>query len=425
LDVAGWDTVACWGEENEKQPRWLATESHPAHLISCMRVIKISLGARRKVKKRAMSGKPLKLIVTIAVMAGSLPFAWAGDVLKITLPRRSELTPVQRLNREGVEDVKKRQYEKATALFYKAYLYDPADPFTLNNLGYVSELQGEVERAQKFYALASEQGSDANIDRSNAKELQGKPMQTAFVNLQDVPMRVNRMNLDAMNLLAENRGFEAIALLGKAQTLDPRNPFTLNNLGVADEAVGDYDNALKNYAAAYDMRSKEAVVVTQDRAWRGKPVSSMAAASARRLGDRIKKMNTTEAGAAVFARRGVSAINQNDWATARQDFLQAYSLDPSSAFSLNNRGFVAEMDGDLETAQFYYDKARKAGDANARVGLATQHSAEGERLFAVAADSNKQVDSQLEKYSQERRSETGPIELTPRENTPASPQQPH
>lgn len=367
---------------------------------------------------------PLKLIVTIAVAAGSTPHAWAGDVLKITLPRWSELTPVQRLNREGVEDVRKREYEKAAALFYKAYLYDPADPFTLNNLGYVSELQGELERAQKFYALASEQGCDANIDRSNSKPLQGKPMQSAFASLQDVPMQVNRMNLDAMSLLAENRGFEAIALLDKALALDPKNPFTMNNLGVADEAVGDYDNALKYYETVHNSRSKETVVVTQDRSWRGKPISSMAEASAVRLGDRMRKLDTTEAQAASFARRGVTATNQNDWLAAKQDFLQAYSLDPAGAFSLNNRGFVAEMEGDLETAQFYYDKARKAGDSAARVGLATQHSAEGQKLLSVASDSDKQVDSELEKYSQERRRQTGPIELTPRENAPSVPQPP-
>jgi Flp pilus assembly protein TadD len=376
------------------------------------------------VKKSAMSGMPLKRIVTIAVAAGSTPHAWAGDVLKITLPKRSELTPVQRLNREGVEDVRKKEYEKAAALFYKAYLYDPADPFTLNNLGYVSELQGELERAQKFYALASEQGCDANIDRSNFKQLQGKPMQSAFASLQDVPMQVNRMNLDAMSLLAENRGFEAIALLNKALALDPQNPFTMNNLGVADEAVGDYDNAMKYYETVHNSRSKEAVVVTQDRSWRGKPISSMAEASAVRLGDRMRKSDTSEAQAASFARRGVTATNQNDWTAAKQVFLQAYSLDPAGAFSLNNRGFVAEMDGDLETAQFYYDKARKAGDSGARVGLATQHSAEGQKLLTVASDSDNQVDSELEKYSQERRRQTGPIELTPRENTPSVPQPP-
>src|ERR1700735_3236668 len=90
-----------------------------------------------------------------------------GQDLKITLPRRSQLTPVQRLNRDGVDAVRKQQYDKAEALFYKAYLYDPSDPFTLNNLGYIAELQGELDRAQQFYKLASEQGTDAYIDRSN------------------------------------------------------------------------------------------------------------------------------------------------------------------------------------------------------------------------------------------------------------------
>jgi Flp pilus assembly protein TadD len=51
-----------------------------------------------------------------------------------------------------LKQVKKQRYEKAAELFYKAYLYDPSDPFTLNNLGYVSELQGELDRAHKFYA---------------------------------------------------------------------------------------------------------------------------------------------------------------------------------------------------------------------------------------------------------------------------------
>jgi Flp pilus assembly protein TadD len=326
---------------------------------------------------------------------------------------------VQRLNREGVDAVKKHQYEKAAALFYKAYLYDPADPFTLNNLGYISELQGNLDRANKFYVLASEQGCNANIDRSNAKQLEGKPMKYAFASLQDVPMRVNRMNVDAMALLSDNRGFEAIALLREALSVDPLNPFTRNNLGVAYEAIGDYDNALKEYGEAADSHSSEPVVVTLNRSWRGRPVSGMAAESARQLEERIKKMEPAEAHAVMLTVRGVSATNQNDWLAARQDFLHAYSLNPASAFSLNNRGYVAERDGDLETAQFFYDKARKAGNSNARVGLATQHSAEGKRLSTVATDSNQQVDGELDKYSQDRRRQNGPIELIPRDNTPA------
>ena len=325
---------------------------------------------------------------------------------------------MQRLNREGVEAVKRQQYEKAATLFYKAYLYDPADPFTLNNLGYISELQGELDRAHKFYALASEQGCNANIDRSNAKQLEGKPMQYAFESLQDVPMRVNRMNVDAMDLLSTNRGFQAVALLREALSLDPQNPFTLNNLGVADESIGDYDNALRSYGAAAESHSSEHVVVTLDRSWRGRSVSAMAAASAKRLEERMKKMDSAEVSAVLFTLRGVSATNQNDWLAARQDFLHAYSLDPASAFSLNNRGYVAERDGDLETAQFFYEKARKAGDSNTRVGLATDRSAEGKKLFTVATDSDHQVDGVLDKYSQDRRRQTGPIELTLRNNTP-------
>jgi hypothetical protein len=127
-------------------------------------------------------------------------------------------------------------------------------------------------------------------------------------------------------------------------------------------------------------------------------------------------MDSAEKNAVLFTLRGVSASNQNNLVAARQNFLQAYQLDPGSAFSLNNRAFVAELDGDLETAEFFYEKARRAGDANVRVGLATQHVAEGEKLFTVATDSDHQVDNQLDKYSRQRRQETGPIELTPRGN---------
>ena len=84
--------------------------------------------------------------------------AHAGD-LKIYLPRRSKLTPVQALNRDGVEAARKNNLEKAKSLFYRAYLLDPDDPFTLNNMGYVSELEGKAKEAQHFYALAGTHGN--------------------------------------------------------------------------------------------------------------------------------------------------------------------------------------------------------------------------------------------------------------------------
>ena len=103
-------------------------------------------------------------LTLIAAAELTSQYARAGD-LKITIPGRSKLTPVQRLNREGVEAVRKHDYRKAEGLFYKAYLFDPDDAFTLNNLGYIAELQGQIERAQQFYSLAAEQSSDLGVSR--------------------------------------------------------------------------------------------------------------------------------------------------------------------------------------------------------------------------------------------------------------------
>src|SRR5215831_9320434 len=207
-------------------------------------------------------------MVAISV-AGVSHNAWASD-LKISLPKHSELTPVQRLNREGVEAVQKQQYEKAEELFYKAYLFDPVDPFTLYNLGYISELQGQVERAHKFYDLASEQSTGAVIDRTSSRQLEGKPITVAFSTVKDGPMQVNQMNVEAIRLLSEDRAPEAEGVLQRALQIDPKNAYTLNNMGVVQEARGDWPSALKYYTEVANSHSTEPVIVTLDRAWRGK-----------------------------------------------------------------------------------------------------------------------------------------------------------
>lgn len=356
-------------------------------------------------------------ILTVMIMASVSQIALAKDV-KVTIPKRSHLTPVQRLNREGVDAVEKHNYEKAETLFYQAYLFDPADPFTLYNLGYVSELKGQLERAQKLYGLASEQATDAVIDRTSARQLEGKSMRDAFGGLKDAPMQVNRMNVEAIRLISQGRAQEALVVLQKALTIDPQNTYTLNNLGVAKEARGDYDEAMKYYMAAANSHSTEPVIVTLNRAWRGKPISEMAADSAKKLSERMQNAATAQAQAALLTVQGVSATNHNDWPTARQDFMKAYSLNPYSAFSLNNIGYLAERDGDLETAEFFYERARQAEDARAKVGLATRQSAEGMRIFAVASDSDQKVDDKITAENAVRRQHPGPVELKHRDNTP-------
>ena len=196
-----------------------------------------------------MAVKRLLLVglVGFAVAGGGLQSAKAGD-LKITIPKRSHLTPVQRLNREGVEAVRKHNYSKAEQLFYKAYLFDPDDAFTLNNLGYISELQGQIDRAQRFYALASEQSSEAVIDRASAKRIEGRPMKDALA-LADQPLQINHANVEAVRLLSQGRAPEADLLLQEALKTDPNNVFTLNNMGVAKEMEGEAQEALRYYDA--------------------------------------------------------------------------------------------------------------------------------------------------------------------------------
>lgn len=365
--------------------------------------------------------KPACCLLAAAAILAVAP-AHAGD-LKITLPRRSTLTPVQRLNRDGVEAVRKHRFDKAESFFYKAYLYDPGDPFTLNNLGYVAELEGQFERAQKFYSLATKQASDAVIDLANSSRLRGKPMSYALNNLQDVSMRVNRANVEAISLLSKQRAPEAETLLRETLKADPANPFTLNNLGVALETEGDLDAASRCYSQAARIHSQEPVIVTLSPSARGRPVSEVAADSAKHLSERMRS-ESVQARAAQLNLRGVSAVNRNNWPDAERDFRQAYALDPNSAFSLNNIGYVSEKDGDLETAQFFYEKAQRAGAADTHVHIATRRSAEGLKVSEVANESEQKAGQRLTEDVELRRKQSGPIKLRRRDNKPIDESEP-
>ncbi len=318
-------------------------------------------------------GSPLSACAALLLAMVSSSFAAHAQDLRITIPLPSKLTTVQRLNRDGVSELKKNRIEAAQALFYKAYLYDPGDPFTLNNLGYAAELSGDAERALRYYKLAGEQSCDAVIDVSTLKTLKGQPMQFALSGLKDSPMQLNRLNVEAITLLIQDRGFEAEHLLQRALAMDPNNPFTLNNLGVAQEAEGDFAGAVSSYNRAATLQSRERIVVSP---------------------------------------------------SARADFLEAYSLNPASAFSLNNLGYLAEKGGDLETAQLFYSRALLAPNADARIGLASAGEAQGQNLVAVAKGSDGKVADALQRYADKRHLQTGTPTLVPRGADSLAPAQP-
>jgi Flp pilus assembly protein TadD len=221
-----------------------------------------------------------------------------------------------------------------------------------------------------------------------------------------------------VRMLSQARAPEADLFLTQVLQKDPNNVFTLNNLGVAKEMEGESQEALKLYDHAATANSNATAVVTLDRAWRGKPVSQMAAENARNLRARIEKQQSVETRLAEFNLRGVSALNRNDVRDAEQDFQAAYALNPDDAFALNNIGYLSELHGDRETAEFYYSKAQTMPGANMKVGLATRSEAEGSKLFQIASESDSSVGLKVAQQQAARRARHEPVQLLHRDNTP-------
>jgi len=134
---------------------------------------------------------PSVLALSLGFCLISGGFAAQAQQVRIPLPKKSKFTPVQQLNRDGVAALKKHDIGKAKRLFYKAYLIDPNDPFTLNNLGYVSELEGSLERAQRYYDQAKANTSEAVIDRSTSQDAQGKTVANVAGRTAEGQMKVN------------------------------------------------------------------------------------------------------------------------------------------------------------------------------------------------------------------------------------------
>ena len=358
------------------------------------------------------------LAVLSSLLLASLAHA-EEKTLRITIPKRTKPTPVQGFNRDGVKAVEKHDYAKAKKLFYKAYLLDPNDPFTLNNLGYVAELEGDVDRAQRFYELSQEQNSEATVDRSSNDDNKGKTVAAVAGHAHSGGVQMNVMNVEAISLLNKDRVAEADAVLQKALRIDPRNPFTLNNMGYTKEKEGELEAAINYYRSAAEANSNEPVIVTVNKAWRGRAISKVAASNARKVQAALQKEDTMEAQVARLNQRGVSALNRNDRVTARKFFEEAYKLAPEDAFTLNNMGYVAELNGDRESADFYYAKAKQADNHDRHVTLASRREDEGRKLVEVATKNDNKAEASIQAEQElNRRSGKTPVLLERRDHRP-------
>jgi Flp pilus assembly protein TadD len=353
----------------------------------------------------------------LALLILSLGFVSAeAQQLRLPLPKKSKYTPVQKLNRDGVKALEKHDVDKAKRYFYKAYLIDPNDPFTLNNLGYVAELEGDGDRAQRYYDQAEANTSDALVDRSTEPQDIGKPVDKIAGRTAEGPMRVNQLNSQAVRLLNQDRAPEADLLLQQALKLEPNNPFTLNNMGFAKEKEGELEDAIRSYNKAAQTGSREPVVVTLNKEWRGRAISEVAGENADKARKELEKSSNVEDQVARLNLRGVSAMNRNDRKAAREYFREAYKLDPKNSFTINNMGFLSELEGDRETAGSYYEQAENARRSRAKVAVSTRPEAEGRAVGQVAGQSNALVDSQMEAVAEAKRRTGAPPALRTRDN---------
>ena len=364
---------------------------------------------------------PLAGLLAMHVFAGANS-AYAGD-LKIPIPQRGISTPSQKLNRDGVAELKHGNREKAKRLFYRAYLLDPNDPFTLNNLGYVAELEGDADRALRYYALAANDHTDALIARSSDPALQGKALDEVFRQVAGSDKAVSKISEQAIMLVEQGQVFEARNLLLSALRAHPQDPFLLNNAGYAMESVGDLEGALRYYSAAASTHSTKPVVVTPRAKWRGRPISEVAAANAKAVNQQIAGGEGVESATARLNLRGVAALNDNKPSAAWDFFLQAYRQDAHNAFTLNNLGYIAEMEGDWESAESLYEAARSGRDAKDRVTYSTRRDAEGQKIDIVADDNQSSVEGRLRALQARRRRSQEPIELMRRNPTSGSSEQ--
>lgn len=337
--------------------------------------------------KYAVAKSAAALLVSCLLIA-----AVQGAELKIKIPKRTKPTPVQQLNEEGVKALAKHDISRAKRAFYRAYLLDPDDPFTLNNLGYVAEIDGELERAQKFYELSAANTSEATVGYASDPELKGKQVSQVATSTVNIPMRVNRLNVLAMGLMMKDRVPEAEVALRKAINLDPKNAFTLNNLGYALEKKGELEEAVHYYAMAAESGSDARVVIALNRRWRGRSISEVAALNLRAAKRELSADGSVDSRVARDNFRGVAALNRGQNAEASRLFQEAYKLEPDNAFALNNMGYVAETQGDRESADFYYEKARQGDRSSERVALSSRKNLEGYRLTSVAGGNQQLVD---------------------------------
>ena len=106
----------------------------------------------------------------------------------------------------------------------------------------------------------------------------------------------------------------------------------------------------------------------------------------------------------------IRLLSQDRAAEAEGVLQQALALDPHNTFTLNNMGYVAELNGDRESADFYYAKAKQADNHERHVTLASRPEDEGKKLVEVADRNDAKAEASIRAEQElNRRRGKGPV----------------
>ena len=82
---------------------------------------------------------------------------------------------------------------------------------------------------------------------------------------------------------------------------------------------------------------------------------------------------------------------------------------------MNNLGYIAELEGDRESAEFYYQAVSSSADLNSKVSYSTRQDAEGSKIRDLANANQSDVDATLKTMAAARRRSQKPVELIRRD----------
>jgi tetratricopeptide (TPR) repeat protein len=168
---------------------------------------------------------------------------------------------VNRGNIQAMVLLRQGRNQEAEDVLRETLKLDVHNPFTLNNLGFAMEGQGNLEEALRYYNDASMTHSQEPVVVALDEHWRGKPISDiAFRNEEAVRARLAseqsnqdraaRLNVEGVSALNHNEPDKALDYFRQAYKFDPQSSFSLNNMGYVSEVFGDQETANQFYNAA-------------------------------------------------------------------------------------------------------------------------------------------------------------------------------